>query len=85
MLHVSVPKNRNQASKFVRSHNSFNILLLSCRSNEVYIFYISYIYLLVIYFFSVPKIVEIVLTGFCLLEYPVAWCILGDREFPRDR
>ena len=38
--------------KFVRCHN-FHELLRSCRSIEVYIFYISHIYLLIIIYFSV--------------------------------
>ena len=80
MVHMNI-----HVSKFVRSHIFF-FNLPACRSIEVYLFYISHIYFLVIiYFFSIPKIVEIVLTGYCLHEYPVAWSILGDREFPRDR
>jgi hypothetical protein len=74
-INIDVPK-------FVRSHKFFNKRLPTCRCTEVYIFYIFYIfriYLLVIYFFSLPKIVEIVLTGCYLFEYPVAWSILGFR------
>ena len=57
--------------KFVRSY-AFYKLLQRCPSIQVYIFYISYMCLLVIiYFFSlVPKIVK---TGSYLLEYSPTW------------
>jgi hypothetical protein len=63
----------------------FTKLLQNCCNIEVYIYiFFSHIYWLVIIYFPVPrivKIVKIVLTGSYLLEYSIAWCIMGEREF----
>ena len=57
---------------------------------EVYVFCIYNIFLLVNYIFisivpKIVKVVKIVLSGSYLLEYSVAWCILGECEFSWHR
>jgi len=60
--------------------------LQSCRSIEVYTFYVRHIYLLlIIYFFSCSHSCSYYVDWFYLLDCTVPWFTLCEREFSWNR